>query len=221
MNLEVYVKELKDIVKVNERAVEIARIGQDMDAKPHMGLYIPYLRVPSHDALLVAEFRGKGRSRPFAVGKVTGEGVEILVRERDVSSQEFRVMVENFLKDMEAGTVYTLRRDRVYRSHLRRYIRGTVTTLDEFVSNQGMNFDSLWQRLGIPWDPLEEDRVEMAWTNSRTQEIETHVMADLVRMHHIYLLAKTSEFLGGRFNNGKPLEVYDESEHEPMQIVFP
>ena len=196
--LDKYIEDLTKKVKVNEKALKIAEKGVDMEKRKYLGYHLPQIKIGENDVILKIETSGLAfGSEIITLGKIDKNGLTLIAKD----DTKFHRKLLKMLKDLDGKRVFIYHQNFTM-MHLERYLQGlNIEVIDlREEADAIFSYDTIGEgiksRIDVPWDPCSPEDVPELWANGDVDLIKKHAIAEMIRLHYIYLVYITKNALG-------------------------
>ncbi|ADD08853.1 hypothetical protein [Candidatus Aciduliprofundum boonei] len=190
-NLDKYVKDLTERIKINYEGLKISEKGTEMEKKAYMGFYIPYPKTLDNDIIIGSEVDEMApiRRSSIVVWRITPSGFELI----SAKDQKFEHKVRKMIEETRDKVVYTYDETKLSPNITRLLQRRRLKDLEESVERLSLHMDK--SDIPVPWDPIDFDDVSEAWRSGDTRIVNLHCVAEALRIYSIYLIVKVTEMI--------------------------
>ncbi|EDY35096.1 hypothetical protein ABOONEI_2638 [Aciduliprofundum boonei T469] len=190
-NLDKYVKDLTERIKINYEGLKISEKGTEMEKKAYMGFYIPYPKTLDNDIIIGSEVDEMApiRRSAIVVWRITPSGFELV----SAKDQKFEHKVRKMIEETRDKVVYTYDETKLSPNITRLLQRRRLKDLEESVERLSLHMDK--SDIPVSWDPLDFDDVSEAWRSGDTRIVNLHCVAEALRIYSIYLIVKVTEMI--------------------------
>ena len=190
-NLDKYVKDLTERIKINYEGLKISEKGTDMEKKAYMGFYMPYPRTLDNDIIIGSEIDEMApiKRSTIVMWRITPDGFELV----SAKDQKFDYKVKKMIEEMRDKIVYTYDETKLSPTIHRQLQRRRLKDLQENIDRLSLHIDK--SDIPVPWDPLDFDNVSEVWRSGDMRIVNLHCVADALRIYSIYLIVKVTEMV--------------------------